>query len=398
MRPAPAEPATDRSAPDALAAQPRPARRYFPELESLRGIAVSQVVALHLSGWTLKGLAGSSLLAMFVRSDRLGVDLFFVLSAFLLSIPFLEEGAGGSRVPRGRYLERRALRILPAYYLATIVGTVLSAKDPHDLLRGLPYLAFLNVFATPLPPYSTVWWSLAAEAQFYAVLPLLGFLGRSTAGRRLGVVALLLWLAGYLAFLGGIVVPQGFASLANWESSLFGRAPLFLAGIAAAALYRTHGTRIGERLRRARFMRNGGSDLLLVLVLLGVAAVLRWEQVLGPQAAWQPRYQYRDPLTAVLLAALLLLLLLAPVRSKRLLVNPLLGGLGAISYSVYLVHYPLITFLIGCGPLRRIVAAVPDVGLRPSVTFAALAAACVAVSTVTYWVVERPFLMRKARL
>jgi peptidoglycan/LPS O-acetylase OafA/YrhL len=175
-------------------------------------------------------------------------------------------------------------------------------------------------------------------------------------------VALILWLAGYLAFLGGILVPQGFASLSSWESSLFGRAPLFLAGIGAAALYRTHGARLGERLHRARFMRNGGSDLLLVLLILGVVALLRWEQALGPQAAWQPRYQYRDPLTAVLLAALLLLLLLAPVRPKPLLVNPLLGGLGAISYSVYLVPYPLMTFLIGCGPLRRIVG--------PSPTFA----------------------------
>ncbi len=362
-------------------------------------MAVSQVFAMHAVGWVFGGLAGTSaLFPALVKSDRLGVDLFFVLSAFLLSLPFLEDAAGGPRVRVRGYFGRRALRILPAYYVATVIGTVLLAKQPRDLLRGLPYLVFLNPFATPLRPYSDVWWSLATEVQFYAVLPLLAVLGRSTAGRRLGVAALLVWMASYLAFLSGVLVPRSAAGLLTFEASLFGRAPLFLAGIAAAAVYRAHGASIRERLERARFMRKGGSDLLLVLVILGIAAFSRWQETLGPALLLSPRYQYRDLVTAALVVALLLLLVLAPLRSKALFVNPIFGGLGIISYSVYLIHLPLMIFLIGYRPFASIIRNVPDVRLQPFVVFIAIATACVAVSTLTYWVIERPFLLRKSRL
>jgi len=81
-------------------------------------------------------------------------------------------------------------------------------------------------------------------------------------------------------------------------------------------VYRAHGVTLIARLEAARFMRAGGGDLLLLLLLLGTAAFARWE----------PRYQDRDLVTAVLIAAVLLLLVLAPLRAKRLLVNPVLGG------------------------------------------------------------------------
>lgn len=55
-------------------------------------------------------------------------------------------------------------------------------------------------------------------------------------------------------------------------------------------------------------------------------------------------------------------------------------------------------FLIGYRPFGSIISNVPDVRLRPFVTFGAIATACVAVSTLTYWVIERPFLLRKAKL
>jgi len=67
----------------------------------------------------------------------------------------------------------------------------------------------LNPLAVPLRPYSDVWWSLTTEAQFYVVLPLLGILGRSTAGRRLGIAVVLVWAACYVAFLRGVLGPLG---------------------------------------------------------------------------------------------------------------------------------------------------------------------------------------------
>lgn len=150
--------------------------------------------------------------------------------------------------------------------------------------------------------------------------------------------------------MGGALVPR---DVAAYEASLFGRAPLFLAGIAAAAVYRTYGGRIRQRLDRARLMRDGRSDLLLVLLVLGIAAFARCEQALGYRALSTPHYQYRDLVTAALLAALLLLLVPAPLRLKRLLVNPLWEGLGVVSDSVYLVHVPQTMFLLASRPFDQ---------------------------------------------
>jgi peptidoglycan/LPS O-acetylase OafA/YrhL len=92
---------------------------FLPELESVRGIAILLVFAFHVDGFVRFpfSVAPSVPLSLaFVHAGFTGVDLFFVLSAFLLSLPFLAEGAGGRRVVVREYALRRALRILPLYY------------------------------------------------------------------------------------------------------------------------------------------------------------------------------------------------------------------------------------------------------------------------------------------
>ena len=149
--------------------------------KSLHGIAIVLVYAFHVDGvvlfpWNAVGKGLSPALA-FVRAGHTGVDLFFILSAFLLSLPFLAAARGGRPVHLGRYFTRRALRILPLYYAAVVVAAVMTASRPADLERALPYLAFMNSVSgwyTAMPPYSDVWWSLCTEVQFYLLLPLVG--------------------------------------------------------------------------------------------------------------------------------------------------------------------------------------------------------------------------------
>ncbi|HJQ82443.1 MAG TPA: acyltransferase family protein, partial [Candidatus Binatia bacterium] len=155
----------------------RGASGYLPELESLRGIAIALVYFFHLSGavFDLPPRKSVTFPLGYLYAGHSGVSLFFILSAFLLSQPFLREARGGRRVDRRRYFARRALRILPLYYCAVAVAAVATASRPADVLRGVPYLLFLNSFqglAVSLQPYSNVWWSLATEIQFYMVLPL----------------------------------------------------------------------------------------------------------------------------------------------------------------------------------------------------------------------------------
>src|SRR6185295_9484169 len=112
----------------------------------------------------------TSLAGAFVLAGHTGVTLFFVLSGFLLAPPFLAEARGGRRVSRAIYFTRRARRVLPAYYLFVVLAAVTTAKTPLAVLRGVPYLFFLQAlpdFTERLGPWSPPWWSLATEAQFY---------------------------------------------------------------------------------------------------------------------------------------------------------------------------------------------------------------------------------------
>ena len=139
-------------------------RTYIPEAESVRGIAVALVASFHLDR-VVRFFAPPSeptLINAWMLAGHAGVDLFFLLSGFLLSLPFLADGLGGPRVSVTTYARRRALRILPLYYVVVVVGTMLAA--PRNLWDGLPYLFFLNGFpgmAEPLGYFSAVWWSLA---------------------------------------------------------------------------------------------------------------------------------------------------------------------------------------------------------------------------------------------
>src|SRR5438132_13213326 len=120
----------------------RQSSTFLPELESVRGIAVLLVFAFHTDSFVRFPFieSRSTLAQAFVRAGHTGVDLFFLLSAFLLSLPFFAEAAGGRRVVLREYFVRRALRILPLYFAAVVGATVLSASHLRDLSRGPPYL------------------------------------------------------------------------------------------------------------------------------------------------------------------------------------------------------------------------------------------------------------------
>jgi peptidoglycan/LPS O-acetylase OafA/YrhL len=377
---------------------------YLPELEALRGWAILLVATFHLDGFVAplaKQQPGDPSLALaFVRAGHTGVSLFFILSAFLLALPFLDEAAGGAAVSRRRYAARRALRILPLYYAAVVAATLLSAARLADLERGLPYLAFLNSFAgwfTPLPPYSNVWWSLTTEAQFYILLPLLPLCLRSPRGRLVGAALLLLWGTGYGAYLAGALRMDTIAGQMRLGNSLFGRAPLFLLGIAGAALYRRRGARIRDRLSAVPVLRNGGADVLLIALLVGLGMLLRWVIVFGPPRAESAPFHLWHLAEGGLWISIVLVVLLAPLRAKRLVSNPPLIMVGVLSYSIYMWHIPVVYG--GIGALREAGFAGPGGWTVHSAVIAVgLGLIVLGLSALTYRWIERPFLVRKERL
>ena len=202
---------------------------YVPELESLRGIAILLVFVFHADAllgapFRSRGQFWPALPMAFLWMGHTGVTLFFVLSAFLLSRPFLAEAYGGRHVSRREFYRRRALRILPLFYVAVLVATVATSRHLSDLRHTFPHLCFLYAIpgaATSLFPYDAAWWSLSVEVQFYVVLPFVALAFHRSLGTTLLLFTLLAaaWTA---VMTGWLRVPlPGYAI----SLSLLGRAP-----------------------------------------------------------------------------------------------------------------------------------------------------------------------------
>jgi peptidoglycan/LPS O-acetylase OafA/YrhL len=171
---------------------------YRPALDGLRGIAILGVLAFHthhLFGWSL------------LKGGSAGVDIFFVLSGFLITALLVEEWEHTGAINLKSFYWRRALRLVPdllillttLYFLADILFLPAEADDTR---RGIPVafvyasdlaLAFFNIRLGALQHT----WSLAIEEHFYLVWPLLllGALKLGVSGKKLVVITLLLAFA-----------------------------------------------------------------------------------------------------------------------------------------------------------------------------------------------------------
>ena len=172
----------------------RAAHARKPALDGLRGIAVAAVVVNHLRPNALPG-------------GWLGVDVFFVLSGYLITSLLLTERTATGRIDLGRFYSRRARRLLPALFLVLVGVTVAARLAPdapgfndlrYDGLSALAYVANWHFIAsgakyfnalTPSPLQHL--WSLSIEEQFYLAWPIaLVLVLRRGRARTVGVVAL----------------------------------------------------------------------------------------------------------------------------------------------------------------------------------------------------------------
>ncbi len=205
----------------------------FPCLDGVRALAALTVVLTHVGFQTGAGLNGD-LRTVLGRFDA-GVAVFFVLSGFLLHRPQALAARSGRPLPRVRpYLWRRALRVLPAYWLAVALAYAVVPEARAGTLGGLlGQLTLTRIYvADPLLPGLTQMWSLGTEISFYLALPLLGRLvqRRGLRGQLLLCGAMyavaLLW---QVAVARDVLAPH----LGYW---LPGHADWFALGMALAAL------------------------------------------------------------------------------------------------------------------------------------------------------------------
>ncbi|WP_312898907.1 acyltransferase family protein [Corynebacterium variabile] len=161
--------------------------RRVPGLDGLRGIAVLAVVIYHFFGDALPG-------------GFLGVDIFFVLSGFLITALLVRELGATGRISLKEFWRRRARRIIPASVTVLVLATAIAGFIGGDVQVGLVpqflgSLFFANnwvqisqshsYFADTTPQIFMHYWSLAIEEQFYVLWPLI-FLGLLWVARRFG--------------------------------------------------------------------------------------------------------------------------------------------------------------------------------------------------------------------
>lgn len=305
---------------------PAPADTFRPDVEGLRAVAVLLVVASHVLGFPAGGYVG--------------VDVFFVISGFLITGLLLREHARSGRISLRDFYARRVRRLMPAAVLVLAVTNVAAyllfageraGQALRDSLWSLGFLANLRFSAIGTDyfddtrPASPVqhYWSLAVEEQFYVVWPCLLLLALWLAGRRGAGAVLLVVTAASLVWSVALTASDATAAYFStparaWELGV----GALLAVLAQTSLPRRIPVAVGTALG---WLGLGG---------IVAAAVLYSAQTPFPGSAG---------LLPVLATGLVLLGGEAGAASSNaVLVNPVAAYVGRLSYSLYLWHWPVL--------------------------------------------------------
>lgn len=327
----------------------------FPVLDTMRAVGAFGVLLTHVAFWagsyTTHGYVG----VLLARAD-VGVALFFVLSGFLLSRPWLAAARTGAPSPAlGRYFWKRALRILPVYVLAVVIALgLIRANADLGLRDWVRTLLMLDIYTRPnLPHGLTQMWSLATEVAFYLVLPALMWAlapgsrrltpGRVIAGVGVMFVVTIGWHLSWAAHVPGAAgraTLQWLPAMVNW----------FGLGILLALLYELQQSDAqAGRVRRTvmTLASQPGTCWTLAVGILLVAAT----PLSGPTMLAAPTPS--ESLTKTLLYGFIAALLILPGvfanpagHYARALSHPRLRRLGHISYGLFCLHLPVLHFVM----------------------------------------------------
>ncbi|EAQ13044.1 peptidoglycan/LPS O-acetylase OafA/YrhL [Maritimibacter alkaliphilus HTCC2654] len=343
--------------------------KYRPEIDGLRAVAVLSVMIYHLK----ISLGGAAL----IPGGFLGVDLFFVLSGYLITLILLREKEETGRISFGQFYLRRVRRILPALFLVILVSLPAAwiLFLPSELARfaeSIPAALFFysNVFwfyvhgeygaqsSLYQPLLHT--WSLAIEEQFYLLFPLFVLIVPKRWFAPAAGVALVLTL--------GLAEATTQASPRISFFSPVSRAWELLAG-SMLAVAQLRGWTLGQGRRWAAVV----PPVALAVVIASVS-LISLDRVGHPGLATIP----------VVAATCALIWFMRPGEAvSRVLSIPAVVWIGKLSYSLYLWHYPIFAF-------GRI-SALGDPGPVDMVVWLILT---FALSAAGYYLVERPFRFR----
>jgi peptidoglycan/LPS O-acetylase OafA/YrhL len=320
--------------------------RRLPGLDGLRGIAVLAVIIYHGD-------------ISFLVGGFLGVDVFFVLSGFLITTLLINELTETNTVDRARFYIRRIRRLMPALFLVLFFSVLVSGlfvlDAAYHVRRDLPwaitfvlnwsYLFFEQSYFVNIsrPPLLQHLWSLSVEEQFYVIWPimLIGLykvkIGNLTPRVKIFIASSVLAIAS-TAWMVHLSVANGFPIPNDPSRVYFGtdtHAMGLLVGCAAAALWRSE--RLSERLTPDRVAAMNGLGLLS---LAGLAYFFLFVSELN-------EFLYRGGfLVLSILTAILVVVAAHPaLKFGQRLGNPVLKWFGDRSYGIYLWHWPIFVLM-----------------------------------------------------
>ena len=337
---------------------------YLPGLDGMRALAVSAVMVYHANPDWLPG-------------GYLGVEVFFVISGYLITLLLISEKERTSTVDMKQFWFRRARRLLPALFtmlIAITIWTSLFDRSALGKLRGDVIAALLYVSnwyqiwtgagytaANEFAPLRHLW-SLAVEEQFYVVWPLVMFALLRGGSRRIADISRWLVLAALgitivtaLVYTSGPigtpeVTPDAYWSVFGREISkfdwsylgTFSRAAGLLLGAAFAMVWRPVAVMRGPLRTKGRLL-----DLVGLIGFLLLAAMVWWMWLIGPDGG-NP-FLFRG---GFLLCAIATLMMVAAVTHERaatskVLSIPVLLWIGTRSYGLYLYHWPIYQMIRG---------------------------------------------------
>jgi peptidoglycan/LPS O-acetylase OafA/YrhL len=337
------------------------ATRTFGSLDGLRAISILAVVWHHthaaVPGWAISG------------RGFLGVDLFFVISGFLIVTLLLRERRRTGTTSLKKFYVRRFLRIFPPYYLTLALIAAVAWLKPGDssaLLRHeLPFAVLYIANMVPMTSLLAITWSLSVEEQFYLVVPAL----EKLAGRLTPWILAGAWVLVSLPPFGlfaGLQLPSFF------RETTFG--PILLGVLLAHALDDPRGFRWVHRVV--------GSTVAPVLAL---AITLLACSVPADDISGALRISIHFAMTALVASCV--------VRERHALSPALrwwwMRRIGAVSYGIYLYHL-LVRHAVDKGLAHAHIDA-------PMLLFAGTALGAWAVAELSYWAYESRFLALKER-
>lgn len=371
-------------------------------LDGVRGVAVLAVLIYHFSGIPAAGLgAPTGFYKEWLRFSGVGwagVDLFFVLSGFLIT-SILYDAKGPALAFFRNFYARRVLRIFPVYYalvifmLFVLPWVISGEKSASATLRDNQlWLWFYLRNIGSLVDFQSVrgtghlvghLWSLAVEEQYYLVWPVVVLL---FSRRSLIVIAAVLVVAAVA--LRFAMVEQGYLTLQIYVFS-----PARMDGLAIGS-----GIALLVRGQRGRALLSAIALPVAGAALMGLVALFIYKSGLPPFDPTVIRVGLS--LLAVFFGGVVAAVVLAPPAStlSRFFSWRPLTVLGKYSYALYVIHFPVIQLLVRHTTFSREVSSWVGFQLAGMIAIATVASAITLVLTLLSWkLLETPFLSLKSR-